>query len=296
VTLRARAGLTLVGLAAGIWLLPRVAPLARARERAFLVDPVHCETAAAPDWLEGPIEERLRASLAALAPVPLEDDERLNALVQELARSSGWIRSIDRVEKRYPNRLEVEATLRQPVALVRSELGMLLVDGEAVAVALASESGSYLAGRELPLLNGLSPVRDVAFGQRVRHPALESLLEGLQVALDLEPHRESLAARGLSVALIDLAPQRRAGGRALTEIELYTASGLAIEWGRSTRHRLGVLEPAVDAKVRGLLRIAAKHPDLAGVRRIRVQFEKPTVVLEESEPVAGAPPGFAPGG
>ncbi len=274
-------------LACGIWFLPRVAPLAQAREQGFLVDPIHVDAAVAPDWFEGAIEEQLRASLAELAPTPLRDDREVNELVASLQRSSGWIGSIDRVEKRYPNRLEIEVALREPVVLLRSAGGLVLVDAEGFVVAPADEGAAFLAMHELPLLHGVEAPRDAEPGLRIRDERID---EGLRVACELAPHQESLAARDLGVAVINLLPQERLGGRAITEVELYTRSGLAIEWGRSSTHpRFGALEPTPDVKVRGLLRVAAFHPELAGIRRIRAQFDPAFVVFDEEMPVAAAP-------
>jgi hypothetical protein len=287
--LRAARLLLLVALlAAGIWCLPRVAPLAEQRRLAFLVDPVHVATAAAPEWFRGPIEESLRGALEALSPAPLRSDEEVEALVRSLCRASGWMRAIERVEKRYPNRLEVELALRRPIALLESEQGLVVADEEGVVVAPAAEAAAYLARHEVALVHGPRPLRAAAPGSRLEDAWLE---EGLRVAAELLPHRGALAERGILVDVIDVTAQQRQGGVALADVELYTRDGLAIEWGRSSGHpRFGALEPAPDAKVRALLRVAARHPELAGIRRIRLQFRDPYVVLEEPHPPRAAPP------
>src|SRR5688572_20140416 len=271
-------------------MLPRVAPRSEERERAFLVDPAHLELASAPAWFDGPIEENLRAALAALAPAPLRDDDDVSELLNSLAGASGWIRSLDRVEKRYPNRLEIEVTLRRPVALLETEDELVLVDAEGVVVAPAAEAGRFLERHELPLVHGPRPLADGTPGTIVRDRWLE---EGLRVALELAPHRGTLADRMLHLDVIDVSAQASPSrsesqhGGALTEVELWTREGIAIEWGRSSTHpQFGALELPPDAKVRALLRVAAKHPELAGIRRIRLQFDQPFVIRDETSPVA----------
>ena len=279
-----RVPLLLVLLAVGLWALPRIASFGQSPERAFLVDPVHCTATSSPEWLTGPIDASLRSTLAALAPAPLRSDEEVTALARALGESNGWVRSIDRIEKRYPNRLEIEFTLREPIALVESDQGLLLVDDDGVLVAPAADAGPYLARHELPLLHARAPLRRAVLGAKLADPWLE---EGLRVAQELAPHAETLAARSLTIAVIDVSVQPNAGGRALTDVQLYTRDGLAIEWGRSAGSpRFGVLEPGVDAKIRGLLRVASKHPELAGIQRVRLQFNDPYVVLDTENATA----------
>jgi len=283
-----RLPLLATALAAGIWWLPRLPPLAERSRRAFLVDPARLEIAQAPAWFGGSVEGSLRDALERLSPAPLRSDEEIRALTHELAAASGWIGAIERVEKRYPNRLEVEFSLRRPIALLESERGLLLADAAGIVVSRAADAADYLERHELPLVNAPRPLRAVAPGAAVSDPAIE---EGLRVAQELGLHGGMLASRGLRIEVIDVTAAARSGGRALTEVELYTRDGLAIEWGRSSGHpRFGALEPAPEAKIRGLLRVAARHPGFAGVRRVRLQFDSPYVVLDDpSAPLAGGP-------
>jgi hypothetical protein len=273
-----RLPLVIVAIAVAIVVLPRLDVVADGRERAFLVDPAYVELASGPAWLSGSVAESVRAALAELEPTPLRRDDEVTALTAAIGASTGWIRSIDRIEKVYPNRIEIEVTLREPVALVESEHGLVLVDGDAVVVADAADSAEYLAGHPLPLLHASRPLRSARPGQKVKDVALD---EGLRVAAEIAPYRADLARRGLDLDVIDLTPKERSGGTSLTDVELYTRNGLAIEWGRSRAHpRYGALEPTADAKVRGLLRVAARYPEMAGIERVRLQFDDPFVLLE----------------
>jgi hypothetical protein len=283
-----RLPLVIVAIAVAIVVLPRLGVVGDDRERAFLVDPAYVELASGPAWMSGSVAESVRAALAELEPTPLRRDDEVTALTEAIAASTGWVRSIDRIEKRYPNRLEVEVTLREPVALVETEHGLVLVDGDAVVVADAADSAEYLADHPLPLLRASRPLRVARPGQKVKDLALD---EGLRVAAEIAPYRADLANRGLDLDVIDLTPKERSGGTSLTDVELYTRNGLAIEWGRSRAHpKFGALEPSADAKVRGLLRVAARYPELAGIERVRLQFADPTVLFEEGSSVSRGGP------
>lgn len=277
----------LVALVGGaIAWLPRWPGLLEGRDRAFLVDPAYVAVDHGPAWLSGTIAESLRASLAELEPTPLRRDDEVMALTAAIEQANGWVKSVDRIEKRYPNALEIEVTLREPVALVESAEGLVLVDAEARLVSTAAAASEFLASHSLPLIHTSHPLRDARVGVEVRDTAI---VEGLRVAAELAPFRPDLERRGLALDVIDVTPKERSGGLSLTDVEVYTRAGLAIEWGRSGRHpEFGANEPSPDAKVRGLLRVAARYPDLAGIKRVRLQFNDPFVVFEESAPLVQA--------
>ncbi|MSR45802.1 MAG: hypothetical protein EXS13_01825 [Planctomycetes bacterium] len=276
-------------IGAAIWLLPRWPGVLEGRDRAFLVDPAYFELESGAEWLEGGVAQSMRDALAELEPTPLRDDAQVALLTRAIGTATGWVKSVDGVQKRYPNRLEVEVTLREPVALVESEQGLVLIDGDAIVVAVAADAAEFLTRHDLPLLHTSRPLRGVVCGGRVRERALE---EGLKVALEIEPFRADLARRGFAIEVIDVTPKERSAGTSITDVELYTASGLAIEWGRSQAHaELGALEPTADAKVRGLKRVAARYPELAGIRRVRLQFSEPSVVFDDEPALVAAPHG-----
>lgn len=276
-------------IGAAIWWLPRWPGVLEGRDRAFLVDPAWFELEEGPDWLAGGIVDSVRESLALLEATPLRRDEEVAALTRAIAGASGWVRSVDGVAKRYPNQLEVEVTLREPMALVESEHGLVLIDDEAVVVAAAADAGDYLTTHELPLLHLGAPLRRAEPGARLRDARLD---EGVRVAAEIAPFRADLARRGLALDVIDVTPKERSAGGSITDVELYTRSGLAIEWGRSRGHpTLGALEPTADAKVRGLMRVVARYPELAGVVRVRLQFSEPSVVFDAAPKVAAVPGG-----
>jgi hypothetical protein len=278
---RATLPLAAIVVAAAIFGLPHVRAIASNRAAAYVADPMHCELTLAPRWFGGDVESHLRESFAALSPQTLRDDAAVDAFAERIGLSSGWIKSVDRAAKRYPNRLEVEFTLRTPVALAEGAKGLVLVDADGVLVAPADEATKYLAAHSLPLVHLVRPLAAVGPGEPLRERGLR---DGLAVAAEIAPYRETLRGRELDVEIIDVVAAGAARGIALSDVVLYTSRGLPIEWGRARASApLGALEPAADAKIRGLLRVAATRPGLAGIKRIRLQFTPPSVVLEDPD-------------
>ena len=74
----------------------------------------------------------------------------------------------------------------------------------------------------------------------------------------------------------------------ISEVDLYTPLGLVIEWGRPRSGPLQSLEPSPETKVSHLLRAAARYPGLAGIKLLRVQFEKADQVSLEWDPARPA--------
>lgn len=271
--------LTAVGVATAIFGLPHVRAIEAQQSSAYVADPEQCELERAPAWFGADVEADVRAALAALPPQTLRDDAAVEAFAASLARSCGWIRSVDRAAKRYPNRLELGLTLRRPVALVEGSEQLWLADAEGVLVAPVGQAAEYVKEHDLPIVHSAGKLAGCASGRSL---ADRAVLDGLAVAREIAPFRTQLQGRDLDVVIIDVAGPRRAGATALSEVDLYTRTGLAIEWGRArSGGRLGALEPAPDAKIRGLLNVAARRSGMSGVRCVRLQFTPPAVVNED---------------
>src|SRR5262245_20175760 len=276
---RATLPLVAIAVAAAIFGLPHLRSIESNCASAYLADPMHCELELAPRWLAGDVEADLRDSFAAIAPQTLRDDAAVDAFARSLGLSSGWIKSVDGATKIYPNRFKVEFTLRRPVALAEGRAGLLLIDADGICVAPAEKAGEYLAGHSLPLVHLPRPVADVEPGKAMRERALK---DGLAVAEEIAPFRASLRERDLDLEIIDVVASAGSRSIELSDVVIYTREGLPIEWGRGRASGpLGKLEPKPEVKIRNLLKIAANNPGLAAIKRIRLQFTPPSVVLED---------------
>lgn len=276
---RATLPLAAIAVAASIFGLPHLRSISSSLAPAYVADPVHCELEAAPAWLSGDVEADLRDSFGALAPQTLRDDAAVDAFAKLLGLSSGWLKSVDGATKIYPNRFKVEFTLRRPVALAEGRTGLLVVDADGVFIAPAEKAGEYLAGHWLPLVHLARPVAAVAPGKPLREKGLR---EGLLVAQEIAPFRDSLRAHDLDLGIIDVLPAGASRGVELSDVVIYSHDGLPIEWGRArSSGKLGRLEPTPEVKIRGLLQVVTRSPGLGAIKRIRLQFTPPSVVLEE---------------
>jgi hypothetical protein len=276
---RATLPLAAIAVAAAIFGLPHLRTISSNLASAYVADPMQCELELAPAWLSGDVEAELRDAFASISPQTLRDDAAVDAFARSLGLSSGWIKSVDGVTKIYPNRLKVDFTTRRPVALAEGRSGLLLVDGDGVFVAPAEKAGEYLSCHWLPLVHLQKPVAPVAPGRAMRDKGLR---EGLLVAQEIAPYRDSLRERDLDPEIIDVAPAGASHGIALSDVVIYARGGLPIEWGRArSSGPLGKLEPTPELKIRGLLQVVTKNPGLAAIRRVRLQFTPPSVVLEE---------------
>ena len=192
----------------------------------------------------------------------------MSTQVQAQALPAGW-----------PNRLELGLTLRRPVALVEGSEQLWLADADGVVVAPVAQAAGYVKEHDLPIVHSAGKLAGCVAGRPLQDRAV---LDGLAVAQEIAPFRAQLHARDLDVVIIDVAGPRRAGAPGLSEVDLYTHKGLAIEWGRArSGGRFGPLEPAPDAKIRGLLRVAASRSGISGIRCVRLQFTPPAVVVED---------------
>ena len=102
----------------------------------------------------------------------------------------------------------------------------------------------------------------------------EEVSEGVDIVLEL-------ADAGLNdlctVREIDLS---NVGGRENpreSEIVIRTATGVAIEWGRSRRSPRALDEPTPAVKMESLRETVRSFPGLDGIARVRLQFWKPYV-------------------
>ncbi len=258
--------------------------------RAFLVETDRLTIEHSPDWLEPEMAASVKSAIAPLGPFSLRDGESVESVVQQMVRSSGWIREAHRVTKRYPNQLVVELDLRRPLAMVRSLDGLVLVDAEGVVLGPAAEAPDLVQGGRLPLILASSgALVDTTPREAIRD---EAVRQGVAAAAELQPHQERLRDRGVEIAVIRVRPPARRSNGRISEVDLFTLDGLCVEWGRPAVGKLAALEPEAEVKVGHLIAVAAKYPDFAGIRLVRVQFERFEDVSVEiaEDPVHGWAP------
>jgi hypothetical protein len=246
-----------------------------------VVHPERLELMRGPKFWEAELEQTLFADLARLPAASLGDEEALDELLDEVSASSGWIREVVAVRKQYPDALELQVSLRVPVAAVDSQGGWVLLDEEGVVLGSIEEAPELVREQRPPLIHRPGLLLRTAVGTVVNDRAIR---DGLAVVCELRPFKEALGARAVEIAMVDLSPVLGGDPARLTDVLLFTHSGVEVEWGRVPSSPLAGLEPTAAAKVRNVLRAAARYPRLQGVRSIRAQFHSPSEATVIPEP------------
>jgi len=190
-------------------------------------------------------------------------DPDLTHDVAQAYLASPWVRSVRRVEKRYPNRLSVELELRQPAAFVRLPDASYAVDKDGIRLPLDYDRWDH-ERRPLPLIFGVK-TEPPKPGSRWSDPGTLAALSVLQ-ALAAEP------ALLRQVHFIDVSnldgvidPQR-------SEVLLFTRNRVRVAWGRPPR-TTAFGEPSVACKLARLRRYLSQPLTLAdGTASIDLRF------------------------
>ena len=146
----------------------------RTNER-YQVDPGRIELSSAPSWAKGSlakrlkheIEDDLRADLADLPVTNAFDDELMDTITARIERSP-WVRSVTRIERRFPtesegySRLLPVLEIRTPVVIIDTDERYVLLDGDGVVLPLhLSKEGKDFALFTEQLVTPLRLVRGV---------------------------------------------------------------------------------------------------------------------------------------
>ena len=181
-------------------------------------------------------------------------DPRLIRDVTEAYRACPWVASVQRVEKRLPNELRVELTLREPAAFVRQPSGYCAVDAEGVYLPLDYSHWDH-PQQPLATISGVAippPAPGRLWADRRVGAALSVL-----AALGTEPE----VMRCVSV--VDVANLDGEVDPMRSEVVLFTHRNVRIFWGRpADTRKFG--EPTVAEKLARLRRCMARHRSLAG--------------------------------
>lgn len=244
---------------------------ARADDR-FYFDPSAIQLANIPPGLDEGVLASIQRALSSLAPRDLRDAAAIESLGSELRTACGWIDRVVEVRRRFPNEVELSLDLREPAALVPSTHGSLyFVDAVSRVLGTLAEAPSLQDRLHVPVLDAPGHETGRSPGMVLEDPVL---LDGVAIALQIRPFQRDLAAREIRIDRIDLTPLIRAENLRQTDVELVTGRDVRIEWGRVPSDRRSRLDPSPEVRIRNVLRVASRYPQLMGLRRIRAQFER----------------------
>ncbi|GAW92140.1 cell division protein FtsQ/DivIB [Calderihabitans maritimus] len=116
-----------------------------------------------------------------------------------------------KVSRRFPDRVVIEITERNPLALIPSATGFMVVDEEGSVLKKVQE----ISNLSLPLLTGVVVNREIFPGEAIRHN--KNLEEGLRLLQSLTPEQRQL------IAELDVANLER--------LKAYTPAGLEVRLG-----------------------------------------------------------------
>lgn len=200
----------------------------------------------APEWMGPTRTEPMRRTVAAtVSPNPM-DRNSLELAAAELTRSP-WIESVDQIRRGYDGRIEVQATYREPAALVEARDGYHLVDEHArrlPGVYPLSQVGEL----DLPVLRGVEaapPVQGHAW-------AGEDVQAGLRLARYIRG-----AEFADQVRWIDVSNHDGRVNRGAAYLVLLTDEG-GVGWGRAPGEE-DVHEPPAGYKLAMLRRVAERY-------------------------------------
>ncbi len=235
----------------------RVARHEAALKPQFLVYPAQLR-AQAPPWCAADLQQ---------VTFPRECysiyDSRLVPDVAEAYGASPWVKAVRRVEKRFPNQLDLELDLREPAAFVRLPDATWAIDADGVRLPLAYEKWDH-EQRPLPLIFGVKTTPPDP-GRRWQDPGTTAALSVLQ-ALASEPTLLR-QVHFLDVSNLEgvIDPQR-------SEVLMFTRRRVRVAWGRPPNTtKFG--EPSVPCKLARLRRYLSRPQALSdGASSIDLRF------------------------
>jgi hypothetical protein len=219
-------GVVLV-LAVGVKAIWRqAAPIVAGRDR-YLIPAERITISKLPEWLVADVRRQVVEASGLDKRLSVLDPDLVEAVRHAFALHP-WVKSIERVEKRFPPGVHVELTFREPLAAVETVRGELLpVDG----------GGSHLPAGDVPLIRRENLPRIIGIvgqppvGQRWEDPRLQGAVEIVT----------SLGELWEPLHLKTITPQARPQMRDEQQFYVYdlmTQGGTLIIWGASPHARV----------------------------------------------------------
>ncbi len=217
-----------------------------------------------PSWA-GP---GVRADLARLPGVPARFSIMTPGICERVAHAfemNPWVEKVDAVRKVYPNHIDVDLTLRRPVAGVRVAGKFYVID----------EAGRRLTGA----LNGWPQGADalpVIVSSDATMPSLgsvwpsDAVKAGAAVAKTLFDNRDKLPTRFALIDCTNMGPRR---DLSKSDILLVTFEGTYVRWGRSPLvvNSPGELSPG--EKVLKMVTFEKKLGPLSSFKYVDIRFD-----------------------
>lgn len=249
--------------------------LAMARDKAvqlkdFQISPSNLEFISKPDWLGGPLEEKLKNFGWGDKKISLLDSAAARKIAAALS-ANPMVKRVNKVERTLPNRMRAEVELREPVAFVLRGRKYYLVDAEGTRLpgAYASRSATGL-DRLLIVSVRTSPP---PAGKVWDDPAV---VEAAKLAAFLKDHKDLVKeARITAIDSSNIGGRRSARD---SEIVLLTAYHTKIYWGRGISSA-NATELSAKAKIQNLKSVIDQAGGLSDKEYVDIRLANPVYVL-----------------
>lgn len=257
--------------------------LAMARDKAvqlkdFQISPNSLEFISKPDWLEGPLEEKLRNFGWGDKKISLLDSAAAKKIAAALS-ANPMVKRVGRVERSLPNRIRAEVELREPAAFVLRGRSYYLVDTEGTRLPGQYASRSA-AGVDRLMIVSVKTSPPPA-GKVWDDPAV---VEAAKLAAFLKDHKDLV--KEARITAID---SSNIGGRRSArdpEIVLLTAYHTKIYWGRGISSG-NATELSAKAKLKNLKSVMDQAGGLANKEYVDIRLANP-VYVERGYNLGGA--------
>ena len=247
-------------------------------EPQYQINLAPLEVLAAPDWCNDPsLEDAIRVSMKLDGQASIFDKSLIPLLLEKYEKNP-WVARVESIEKQFPNKLNVKLELRRPVVVVElkkwnNRSFYYLVDKDSVRI-----PGEYYTVPALPItLPIVVGVRNSPPmpGQRWQDKGLSDAIEVAGVFKQYQVYPK------LDVAAIDISNSGGKRSKQSSEIVILTANHTQIEWGRPVNTDKP-FELSAAEKIKNLCRVLEVSPQLQGIKVVKVQFDQPYIVLQDS--------------
>ncbi len=248
------------------WLQKQVATSQAAMPQVVLVD--------LPVWMRPAATEEITRTVAATVdPDPL-NQQSLQVAADALSQNA-WIENVQRITRGYDGRVEVHATYRTPVAVIRAADGFHLVDVSATKLP-GVYAFSQLEALGLPVITGVRQAPPAEGWTWMGEDARAGLALAMMIV------NEPVARQVKAIDVTNYAARR---DRRKPQIKLLTVldrdsnpfNNPGVGWGRPVGEE-GIYEPAAQQKMRMLRRVHRQYGSIdAGGQIVDVFADTPMI-------------------
>jgi len=228
----------------------------------FMFNPKDLSLAAPPDWVTPDIEKEVFNIPSLKQPFSLLEPEIARKIGKELEEIP-WIKTVHAVRKYFPRKLEVEISLRKPVAWAQKRQVLYLIDADGVRLPRQCRAQDVKPISVPVIANVKGEIPEIGLTWND-----EGLKAGLAVANLLDYSENPVVRRVASIE-----PKITMGQ--VSNVIIYTSGNSAILWGKPP-YAKNTMEQTTEVKMQHLLGLLTHFDEktLAGYDEIDIRYYK----------------------